>query len=481
MKKHAMSLLLQLGVECRFRTNKPNPHWRHLVAISIVLVAFTMLIIDVGPLSEPRWLTITKTERALEFLHSVDFPDEPFLRAQDIVEEAIGPTILSDPQQNPLRNCSVTTQFRLWIPPIPSDCWILQSFYGNGTPKPYGGDEIYVEWIAESNGNLNDKDMVTGVALVTDQQDGTYALNFVTPPLLQLEKDINATDRHQSSPLERRTSAGRLNVYYDYTCGIGSLVSPLKDRYARTGEVQVSFTQNDIPRPPPIRDFDPPNRDQSIDLSKYDHVYSFGDSLLLQLVRRYTVDLYWHPNLYYEKNVVQALSDHNETVSLLNKLRDYHGAQFRKAATANESVAVIVGSATWDVMRARVRPGFRAHLTACREFVQLVRAEFPYVDFYWKSPSAIFLHRRDPLADIDLVLLSRSRYISDSVPRQVYLAQKDLMRQMNVPFLDLFDAYYLSAPWSLKGVHYEDQISSLLLSYYWPDLDRDGTYTREVG
>jgi hypothetical protein len=362
-----------------------------------------------------------------------------------------------------------------------SDCWILQSFHGNGTPKLYGGDEIYVEWIADvGSGNLDDDVVVTGVALVTDQQDGTYALDFVTPPLLQLEKDTNNGHR-QSDPREWSTSAsGRLNVYYDYTCGIGSLVSPLKDRYARAGEVHVSFTQNDIPRPP-IRHFDPPNRDQTIDLSTYDHVYGFGDSIMLQLVRSYKGGLYWHPNLYFEKNVEQALSDPNETASLLDKLRDYHGAHFRNAATANESVAVIVGSATWDVMRGRVRPGFRAHLTACREFVQQARAEFPYVDFYWKSPSAIVLHRRGPLADIgDRVWLSRSRYISDSVPRQVYLAQKDLMRQINVPFLDLFDTYYLSAPWTLKGDcrHYDDRIASLLLSYYWPGLNRDGAYTK---
>jgi hypothetical protein len=216
MKKHAKSLLLQLGVECRCRTAKRHRHWRILVGAIVVIGVLAFIRTNPGPSLEPRWLTITAitTDRTQESLRSFDFPIEPFLRAQIMVEEAIGPSILSDPLENPLRNCSVTTQFRLWIPPMASDCWILQSFHGNGTPKLYGGDEIYVEWIADDgNGNLDDDVVVTGVALVTDQQDGTYALDFVTPPLLQLEKDTNNGHR-QSDPWEWSTSAsGRLNVY----------------------------------------------------------------------------------------------------------------------------------------------------------------------------------------------------------------------------------------------------------------------------
>lgn len=131
-------------------------------------------------------------------------------------------------------------------------------------------------------------------------------------------------------------------------------------------------------------------------------------------------------------------------------------------------------------MRGCVRSDFREHRNAIRRFVTSVRTRYPKIQLYWKSPSAILLHRRGSLEDVidNKQWLHNSRYISDGVIRNMNTVQKALMSELGVPFLDLFDAYYLSAPWSLPGDarHYEDSISSLLLSYYWPGLNRTFAY-----
>jgi hypothetical protein len=415
---------------------------------------------------------------------SFDIPREPFVRAQAMVLESIGPTIIWNETLNPLRHCSATTQFRLWIPLSSNNTrpWKLQALHGpHGLPKTCGGDEIYVQWVAHRDKNSTNHHLDMGIALVTDANDGTYTLDFVTPPLLQHERA--GTTKQDSTAIDM----GTLTIYYDYTCGIGSLLAPQKERYARAGEVQVSWNHTAIPRPR-IRSFDVPNIDHAIDLSQYDKVHGFGDSLMMQLVKWYKADLYWHPNLVYHRNVNQALSNANETQSMLAKFRDYHGTQLQEAAATgstskNHSVAVIIGSSVWDVMGAKLRPGMQAHLDACRTFVSQAQVEFPHVDFYWKSPSAIFLHRRRPLKELSGNWLHIAKYTSGAVPRLLHEAQKALMKEMNIPYLDLFDAYYLSAPWSLEGDcrHYEDRISSLLLSYYWPGLNRQGAYAKVRG
>jgi hypothetical protein len=56
--------------------------------------------------------------------------------------------------------------------------------------------------------------------------------------------------------------------------------------------------------------------------------------------------------------------------------------------------------------------------------------------------------------------------------------QKELMKELEISFLDLFDAYYLSGPWTIAGDarHYQDEISFLFMSYFWPGLQPGKLY-----
>jgi hypothetical protein len=55
-----------------------------------------------------------------------------------------------------------------------------------------------------------------------------------------------------------------------------------------------------VPRPP-MRAFIEPNRDYAMDLSKYDMVYFFGDSMIQQLARRFQTNLYWNDRIFIKK------------------------------------------------------------------------------------------------------------------------------------------------------------------------------------
>lgn len=104
-----------------------------------------------------------------------------------------------------------------------------------------------------------------------DSNKGMYDLEFVVPPLIQQQllqeqqKFLLGDDEDDEDDL------GTLTIYYDYTCGIGSLTSPLKDNFTEGGQVAVNFTLESIPRPR-YRAFAPPNANFAIDLSQYDRV-----------------------------------------------------------------------------------------------------------------------------------------------------------------------------------------------------------------
>jgi hypothetical protein len=233
---------------------------------------------------------------------------------------------------------------------------------------------------------------------------------------------------------------------------------------------------------PPIRQFQEPNRDFAMDLSTYDFVYFFGDSLIQQFCRRDKAKPpkpYRNDRIDYGFNVAQSLTTADDVDTMLQKVRDWHGSNLTRAGT---SIAVVTGSSVWDLLVENVDPGLHLHAAACRSFVTRFRTEYPGVDLYWKSPSALHFHTLPILRDNRNVLLAeRARYMSNALTYHMYQLQKALMKELDVPFLDLYEAYYLSAPWSLTPTdarHFQDEISEVLLSYYWRGLNMTGAYER---
>ena len=392
-----------------------------------------------------------------------------------------------------------------------------------------------MQWEADDHHDDDDDDYM-GVAQIADQNDGTYRLTFVRPPMLQF--NYTRRRRRHAATLETTTTSssssspppfGRLTIYYEYTCGIGRLFSPRKNYYARAGEVFQTLTTTTfhstslkdeydddastattarlVPRPI-IHDFVPPNTIESastttttstssssssntnntanlIDLSQYDTVFAFGDSLIMQLVRRYLRKGEWSNNIVWHKNVYQCLSTDQEAQSMIWKFHTRHGDHIRNLTVASQRIALLTGTASWDAMRGCVREDLQDHLSAIRTYLTNITTSFPNVDIYWKSPSAFFLHRYttylDAFNDTYFRTLTskygvkpmKPRFINYHVPQQLYRAQKEMMRnEFQIPFLDLYDSYYLSAPWTVPGDarHFQDELTRLQLSYFWPGL-----------
>ena len=372
-----------------------------------------------GDISVPPYATAAMLQVS-PFPLVYHFPNRPIHdNISSILRQSIGTTVLRHPKKNPLLSCAPTVQFQLRASyhainrnhnhinaleyTIQSMMMIKKKQSTNNItttkqsmsiiPKRRGGDELYIEWVS-----LEDPtDM--GIAHITDVQNGTYRLKFIRPPLLQQQYNNDTTNNNNNSHQQHHhppndntddgattVSYGRLTIYYDYTCDIGRMFSPKKNQFRRAGEIHVSIHQTNIPRPY-IHDFIPPNlgnnnKDNIIDLSKYDTVIAFGDSLMLQLVRRYNLGGFWSPNIHYEENINQCLSNSNDTKTAIEKFQQWHGPQIIEAATDsrhNQSIAVIIGSAVWDAMRGCVRSDLKDHIQAIRQFVTTLRKLYPHI------------------------------------------------------------------------------------------------------
>lgn len=462
-----------------------------------ILLCFSLLVVhrsegglySMKDLQRETNKTKTSNQQDTTFNTQAIFYDLNATDAEAFVLDSIGPAVLNRTSNtyNPLQDCSVTTRFRLLIPSSSqsnhkkkagstTQSWMLQTFDSRGRAKSVGGDEVYIIWKGQ-NGDQ-------AVAWARDRRDGTYELDFVQPPIRKIQG--------QGQPDHELAAKGKLTIFYDYSCGIGSLMPPLKENYTRAGEVQTVVIQKGVRRPP-IREFVEPNRDYKIDLSKYDFCYFFGDSMIQQLSRRFQTNLYWNDKIFYKENVGQSLTTVDDVDTMLQKLREWHGSDLIAATSSSiqpgksksKRIAVVTGSSLWEILRGHVDPGYQRHEAACRSFVTRFRDEFPGVDLFWKSPSALHFHKLRILRkDEDSLLRERARYMSQALPYQMYRLQKALMKELDVPFLDLYEAYYLSGPWTRTrwdARHFRDEISALLLSYYWRGLDVNGAYERLSG
>jgi hypothetical protein len=269
---------------------------------------------------------------------------------------------------DPLANCSVTSQARI-IQKSPH--WILQSVDADGKDKTVGGDEFYVTY---TDNQRPQHGKPTAAALISDLENGSYALDFVTTPM---------------DPDSRKlTGVGTLTVHFEYTCNIGRAQQPTKADWKFGGATLIHHSKSNITQPP-MRAFRFPPSD--IDLSHFGLVVSFGDSMMETLVRKRGRPWpYIREKVNYRTNIGSEL---NSTTldSWLGSMKAWHGKQFHNRAI---NVALLLGSAAWDITTpkpnaTRTRPEFSDHLDTCRRFVIKVKALYPNVTVIWKAPAAM--------------------------------------------------------------------------------------------
>jgi hypothetical protein len=259
---------------------------------------------------------------------------------------------------------------------------------------------------------------------------------------------------------------GSLTVHLQYTCGIGAMGQPLKDEWVTGATCGTTWTLDNVTTPE-YRIFSPPT-DAGIDFSPYSMVIGYGDSLTegffrhkgtkhMRMYRPNTTDYIDNPQLELQKDTVDAL------VETLDK---WHGHQLNQS-----NVALVIGSAVWGLLsKDTVDPHFANHLEGARQYIKRLQHEYPNVSLYWRSASAF----QPQMLPYDCfrhpVCTWRTRYMSNSRARILYEKQKNLMAELGIPPLDLWEAYYLSGDRMLiktDGRHYDSALNILLQSWFY--------------
>ena len=345
---------------------------------------------------------------------------------------------------NVVRSCPVTSQVRLVL--LQDAHWILESLDIDGQPKIFGGDEYYVVY---KDYGMASSTSPTAVASVRDCHNGRYKLFFVTSPSL-------------SSPMLSGT--GTISITLQYSCGIGHLAPPSKAKWGTGGAINAEYVAHNVTAPR-MKPFVPPH---GIDFGQYNQVVAFGDSTMGHFTSRNLVwpggnvgaplntDTIYNP-IHWKDRI---------TPSMLDQIHEY----VANAMKQYSKVALLVGSGVWDIIadeEGRQGSEFHDHRTALRLLISEIRQLFPTLDVYWKSHTAMHIHRVSKQKD--WFHLKRVFYMSTSRSYDLYRYQKRIMAELNVSVLNLYPATYLSAEHlrDLDGRHYSIEFNRKMLSWFY--------------
>ena len=367
---------------------------------------------------------------------------------------------------------------------------VLHSLDSDGRRKTTGGDEFYVRYeeftLVDSDGDEKvSKEIATqAVAFITDHDDGSYELDFCTTPMhpdpsSRTPKTTNKTDCSDNEEKIIRN----ITIYFEYTDNMGFLSPPSKLDWLHGGysHKQYNFELPTSLHRPFIRSFSPPT--QSVDLSKFDQVFAFGDSTFCQFMRQ-------RPNKkgkYYFQGNLRIIGEkvrtglNSKTVDALLELIREDEIELELSNNSDmKKKALLVGSCLWDILSADDSlqgSNFKDHCDACREYICRLRQRYPGVTLLWKSPMAVHIHWVDlqrvvehDRATATLFGINRIKYMSSSRSRYLYNAQKQIMEELRVPMLELYEATHLSADllYPSDGRHYKPNLNRKMLSWFYP-------------
>jgi hypothetical protein len=412
--------------------------------------------------------------------NAIFIPSNPDITVQTEVERAMSSSSssFSSSKSAPPPNCCCQVEIHLLSNTLYSlDC--------DGHRKNTGGDEFYIRYEEhtlmvnddddEENENIDDKNNVDNrdknktkiiltqaVALITDNLDGSYELNFSTTPMHphilhpnNEDEDIDNIDNHDNGNDNDENINRTITVYFEYTDNIGRLPPPLKENWSNGGYSHKCY-KIDLPchyNRPYIRVFVPPT--PSVDLSTFDQVFAFGDSTFCQFLRQ-------RPNKkgkYFFQSNLRIIGDkvrmglNSETIDILLELliNDDIDEELSNECDQKKK-ALIIGSCLWDILSAHDNlqgSDFIDHCNACREFIHRLRQRYPSVCLIWKSPMAVHIHWVDQQRVIEhdratatLFGIDRIKYMSASRSSFVYTLQTKLMEELQVPILDLYEVSY---------------------------------------
>ena len=392
-------------------------------------------------------------------------PQEPDMKSQYMMDLAFsyqnGTYFPHDAISSNVSGCPPTSQVKVNV-----QDWSLTTYAQDGTLKQRGGDQLFIYYEDPSIKET------TCVARPTDHGNGTYSLEFTKSPSLNTNTTLGAK--------------GRLIVWLEYSCGVGKIMRPFKDHWGTSGAILTNWTADDVPKPP-MKQFVHPNLDKNIDLGQMKVVLVAGDSVMKQFVSPSFNKFYW-------KNLAYTKSSRTPPSPLL--LRSY-GAQLQKITQRlrrlrplfndpNNNVALVLGFAAWSLQKPFGNgdapiPGqvysdedlFPEHTQALSVLIKQLRRRFPNLKIFWKTGEYMHLHvvARDKGNDW-LKVKERLAYMSQHRTQLLYEKQKQLMRGLNIPILDMMEATYLMPDCHrVPGdtMHYDIQTNKMMISWFYPN------------
>ena len=346
--------------------------------------------------------------------------------------------------------CSATSQLELIIPKDTNKDWMIQTRDIRGNVKKIGGDEMYITYLDD---NFETHLDATATAYVTDKEDGTYELNFVGTRQ-KLPEDVVFGQK------------GKLTIHMQYTCDIGKIWPPGKQKWESSGALYRNYTVN-VDASPPIKP--PTPLTLSKDLRTYDVVLGAGDSIMTQLfcikLRMRRKNMYLHTNL--------GAPLHEDSIhSYVQWMRSAAGP----ALGSFKKTALLLNSGAWDIARNNdgTVKSINDHLRMLGKLIMLIRRMLPNTDIIWRSTTAMHVHRGPDI--------TRSMYVSNSRVKALHDAQIKLMNRYNVPVLDVYNYTYEQAYSSQTNdaIHFEDSVHTNILDELYFDETIVKNSTREL-
>lgn len=416
------------------------------------------------------------------------------------------------------KSCNITSQVRLHVVNKRNNAantsivqqWTLETMDEHGNTKHVGGDEFYVTYHHNSFLYRDDTvpesspDHPTATATVKDMGDGTYHLQFVSSPMatanhfLDKEKresharliaDLVANGNKVDTGGERK--GGELKIHFVYSCGIGQMPPPTKDQWKNGGYTQTVYSVQ-LDRPPPISKFQPTctHEHSAGNLSSLDEIILVGDSVMEQFAFHRGTS--FRPHVHFTGNIGRPLNSNTwksfsdrvtANVAHFNSLDVANSASdttTSSTAPRSPALGVIVGSSTWDILADDLSQGsdFSNHRSSMRNLIQDIKMNHPNVTLLWKSPTAVHPHivvseRTKWFGPVEKAV-KRTRYMSESRSRVLYLVQKEICDELAVPFLDVYEAYALSGDWHFPtdGRHYRPELNRAVFTWLFGENEK---------
>ena len=373
-----------------------------------------------------------------------------------VIDSPIGATNNGGNSSNTITNSSTTR-------------WILYSRSRNGIAKSVGGDEYYVIYTDEAHESLGTPTAVARV--VHDSADGKYQLNFSSLSFID--------DRLRTTPMN---GTGRVDIYLEWSCGLGMLHPPLKESWYTGGMTNAYWNRTGIPAPTDMYLFEPPNNSKKqqqqsggvssrINLGIYNAVVNVGDSTMVQFVSRNYCQGLFQRNIKCKRPSYTPYytSRTNITLEKVNEAKD-------DLLDPTKRVAILLGSNAWDVTADHeyltlYGPSMNEFVQAARLVIHDIRSLYPNATIYWRSGGALHPHRLlGYTGDGEWYDIRRGTYFSNSRARFHHQLEKKLMEELGVPFLDIFEATNLCAhkhKLPSDGLHYIPPFNKVMLNWFY--------------